>query len=196
MPVNTKYLVSFEEGKFYHVYNRTNNREPLFIDEDNRRFFLEKLEKFVLPFAKVWAWCLLENHFHLLIQVRDNAGDNSVKGLTDGFSRLFKSYSVAFNNLYQRTGNLFQRPYKRVEITQDAQLTQTVVYIHANPLKHNIVDDFTTFKWSSYLSVIGNGSTKIERKEILQWFGGRQHFIETHKSLAEYYYSIEKQIEK
>ncbi len=97
--------------------------------------------------------------------------------------------------MYNRQGNLFYKPFKRIEVEKDTQLTHTVVYIHANPLKHQIVKDFTLYKWSSWRSHLSESPTRLLRKELLEWFGGKELFIKTHKDLSKYYYSIDTAIE-
>ena len=70
MPIPSKYLADFEEGEIYHVYNRTNNREKLFLTDENRSFFLRRYKEIVSPFADTYCWNLLPNHFHLLIKIK------------------------------------------------------------------------------------------------------------------------------
>jgi len=70
MPIPKKYMADFEEGGIYHVYNRTNNKEKLFLTDENRAFFLKRYKEILSPFADTYCWCLLSNHFHLLIKVK------------------------------------------------------------------------------------------------------------------------------
>ena len=70
MPIPEKYLVNFEEGCIYHIYNRTNNKELLFLTDENRRFFLYKFKEILSPFTDVFCWCLLPNHFHFLVRIK------------------------------------------------------------------------------------------------------------------------------
>jgi len=66
-------------GEYYHIFNRTNNNELLFLDDGNRRFFLKKYRYFLYPFIKTFAYCLIDNHFHFLIQIRE--GDEIINQL-------------------------------------------------------------------------------------------------------------------
>lgn len=70
MPIPDKYLADFEEDGIYHIYNRTNNKEKLFLNDDNRSFFLKRYKEILSPFTDTYCWSLLPNHFHLLIKVR------------------------------------------------------------------------------------------------------------------------------
>ena len=97
--------------------------------------------------------------------------------------------------MYNRQGNLFYKPFKRIKVDRDSQFTQAVVYIHANPLKHQLVKDFSLYKWSSWKSLLSESPTRLLRKELLEWFGGKDLFIKTHLDLSKYYYSSDLTIE-
>jgi putative transposase len=60
----------FEEGHLYHIYNQGNNRQKIFFSRENYLFFLRKIREYMLPHADVLAWCLMPNHFHLMVYVR------------------------------------------------------------------------------------------------------------------------------
>ena len=86
------------------------------------------------------CYCLLRNHFHFLIRIRD-----PLDARTDPsrcFSNLFNAYARAFNRMYHRTGALFQRPFGRRAVTDDRYFVRLVTYIHHNPQHHGFVDDF------------------------------------------------------
>lgn len=85
-------------------------------------------------------------------------------------------------------GNLFYKPFKRVLIKDDDHFTQTIIYIHANPVKHNLSKDFISYRWSSWKSLLSNKPTALLRSEIIQWFGNDQLFINTHLNNVKYYY--------
>jgi len=61
-----------ESDKFYHIYNRTNNKELLFKDEENYRYFLSLFQKYISPIAHVYAYCLIPNHFHFVLQIKSD----------------------------------------------------------------------------------------------------------------------------
>ncbi|MEO6682984.1 MAG: hypothetical protein ABIN48_09165 [Ginsengibacter sp.] len=104
------------------------------------------------------------------------------------FTRLFQSYAQSFNKVYSRKGNLFYKPFKRIEIIPESQFTSTMVYIHANALKHGLVNDFRKHKWSSWHSMISSKPTKLVREEVWDWFGNKEVFIKTHLELSKFYY--------
>ena len=86
-------------------------------------------------------------------------------------------------------GHLFNRPFKRLEVKDNAHLTQLFVYIHANSMKHGITKDFINYKWSSYQAILSNHPTNIKREEVLNWFGGKDRFITAQHEMAEFYYN-------
>ncbi|MBK8090013.1 MAG: hypothetical protein IPK31_20020 [Chitinophagaceae bacterium] len=211
MPIPEKYLADFEEGCMYHVYNRTNNKEKLFLSDENRRFFLRKYDQYLSSFADTFCWCLLPNHFHFLIKIKSVENiqaylkSKELKELTPTekkftdqqinlselteqcFKRFFQSYSLAFNKQHNRKGNLFYKPFKRLKLEKETHFTQAIIYIHANPLKHKLVKDFTGWQWSSWQTMVSASPTRLLRNEVLTWFGNKDRFIEAHKSMIQYY---------
>lgn len=219
MPIAEKYLADLTEDNTYHIYNSTNNRELLFRTDEDRYEFLGKFNQYLSPLLDTYAWCLLPNHFHWLVRVKSAEIISKMLSLKDpkelkktelrylqgietvetliesSFNRFFISYAMRFNRGYGRRGNLFHRPFKRIEVNRDTQFTQAVVYIHANPLKHKIVDNFMDYKWSSWKSIITDGPTQLLRQELWDWFGGKEAMIKTHLDLSAYYYESEIAIE-
>jgi len=111
------------------------------------------------------------------------------------YKRFFQSYSLAVNKMHTRKGNLFYKPFKRILVEKESHFTQGIIYIHANPLKHHIVKDFTNYKWSSWKTFLSESPTLLLRKEVIEWFGGKEFFIKTHTELIEYYYESDISIE-
>ncbi|HEY0298259.1 MAG TPA: hypothetical protein VGB84_03490 [Arachidicoccus sp.] len=206
MPINPKYLADFEENEIYHVYNRTNNKEPLFLNDGHRSYFLKRYAEIVSPLLETFAWTLLDNHFHFLIKVKsyDHIWDfydhlhkneteltqseirflNEEIGLSElvefTFKRFFQSYAQAFNKNVNRKGSLFSKRFKRVKVDRDKHLMQTVIYIHANAVKHGLITDFTQYKWSSWHSFINENKQIIEYDFISDFFGGTIELQEIH----------------
>jgi hypothetical protein len=214
-----EYLANFYENGIFHVYNRSNNKELLFKTDENRHYFLKQYAKYLHPFLDSFCWNLLPNHFHFLVRVKSiiaikaylqTLASLQIRPLEKAFltdqttvefliefewKRFFTAYSMAFNKQHNRNGNLFQRPFKRVEVRKDSQFTQAIVYIHANAQKHQLCKDFTLHPWSSWHSMLSNQPTQLCRTEVLDWFGGLQPFIDAHKGMSEYYYKSDVGIE-
>jgi REP element-mobilizing transposase RayT len=191
-PMKTQ-LDRFEPGYFYHVFNRTNNREPLFRKPENYRYFLEKYKAYLFPWLDTYAYCLILNHFHLLVRIKDETDllpllkeEDRVSPdfhelVRQQFRKFFIAYSKAFNKQEQRYGNLFQRPFKRTLIQNEGHYAHAVFYIHANPVKHKVAADFRNYPYSSYQSLLSDKPTLLKRQELLEWFGGRDAFVLFHQ---------------
>ena len=212
MPINKKYLAEFCNNKFYHIYNRTNNRELLFREEKNYHFFLKQFARYLSELVEIHAWALLPNHFHFLIKVKDAAQirqfilkkdpvvrthaeqlfldtDNTDLLTISAFKRFFTSYAMAFNKVYHRKGNLFARTFKRKEIHNNDQYNKTLLYIHLNPLKHKLINDFKDYEWTSYNRILYKSPGFLQKKEVLRSFGNRKIFMADHYLTARYFFN-------
>jgi REP element-mobilizing transposase RayT len=177
-------------GQYYHIFNRGNNREDIFLEDRNYVHFLRLYEKYILPVAETYAYCLLKNHFHFLVKIRTEEEikqtlkvDKPFRVLTPdypsrSFSNFFNAYSKAVNKAYGRVGSLFQHPFKRVLVKDDPHLMNVIAYIHKNPQKHHFVADYRSWKYSSYFELVGDEETFICRQAVLDCFGGRDAFIQ------------------
>lgn len=168
----------FSPGEFYHVYSRTNGEELLFRTEENCFYFLQKFQTYCSPHFSTLAYCLLPYHFHFLIRVKENT--NPTASL-NSFSNFLNGYAKAYNKLYDRHGGLFQRKFKRKQIDQESYLSQVIIYIHQNPQKHGIVDDFKKWRFSSYHAIISQKHTHIDRDFVIEWFDGIEEFKKIHE---------------
>ncbi|WP_074419544.1 transposase [Hydrotalea sp. AMD] len=145
-------------GRYYHIYNHANGDDNLFREAENYRFFLQQYYKHIDAVADTLAWCLMPNHFHLLVKIKNEEAllqtfpkfETLEKLLSKKFSNLFSSYTQAFNKVYQRRGSLFIKNFKRKEITSAQYLQTLVLYIHLNPVKHSFTKETTEWPWSSY----------------------------------------------
>ena len=179
-------------GRFYHIYNRGNNRENLFIEERNYHYFMRLHAKCVGPVADTYAFCLLKNHFHFLVRVKDVTDiegavseERAIQLIGRGFQHWFATYAKAMNKAYDRIGKLFQEHFGRVEVDSDAYFTNLVFYIHFNPQRHALVDDFRNWPWSSYHALTTHRDTDLRRDEVLAWFDGRTRLKRFHCGAAD-----------
>ena len=152
-------------NRYYHIFNRGNNKRPVFLKPDNYLYFLKLFDRYLSPYVDLLAYCLLENHFHLLIRAKDqitvSKGMSSFqrddipreeavgKLVSNQFRRLFISYTMALNKQEGTGGNLFDRPFKRLEIENEEYLKYLTFYIHFNPEKHLISRSFKDYPYSS-----------------------------------------------
>ena len=174
----------FQYGQYYHIYNRGNNGETLFREQRNYLYFLKLYAKYIEPIAETYAYCLLSNHFHDLVRIEDCQSSKDWQSYPSrvslAFSNLFSTYTKAFNKAFQRTGSLFEKPFKRKLVEDDSYFTRLVVYIHRNPQKHGFIDDFRDWPYSSYKTILSDKPTHLQRLTVLDWFGGRTGFEMSH----------------
>lgn len=176
-----------EFGQYYHIYSRGNNRENLFFENRNYPYFLELYARHVGPVVDTYAYCLLRNHFHLLVRIREaeeqrpqSLERQHVLNPSNQFGTWLNAYSKAINKAYGRTGSLFQNPFGRVLVASDAHLIHLVGYVHQNPQRHGLVTDFRRWPHSSYKAMLSHKRTRLCRDEVLAWFQGLAAFQAYH----------------
>jgi putative transposase len=178
-------LPALQPGKYYHIYNRGINRENIFVAARNYPYFLELYAKYIEPVAETFAYCLMRNHFHLLVRIRETfevSKTSKVLEPTQQFSNLFNAYAKAINKTYGRTGSLFEGRFGRIQVTSQAYFTNLVTYIHRNPKKHGFVEDFREYPYSSYSAILTTKPTRLKRTDVLAWFGGQDTFRVLHQN--------------
>ena len=167
-------LEVLEKDGYYHIYNRGINSCAIFENDENKSFFLKQLSKYLVDKISIFGYCLMDNHFHLVIRLNEEE-----KMVTQAFSIFFNSYVKAFNKDTHRTGSLFEKHFKRIRLNDEEYLKQLILYVHLNP-KHHLDLKFDDFRYSSYPAFISNMEIKIEREEVLKLFGGLENFIFCH----------------
>jgi len=176
----------FSSDSYYHVFNRGVEKRDIFLDDEDYHMFiyylliyLSPLEKVIekypkLPFrlynknlsqeVDIISYCLMPNHFHLLLKQRTR----------DGVSKLLKQvtngYTLYFNKKYNRVGGLMQGRFKAVRIPTDELLMHISRYIHLNPVVAGISKDPKDYKWSSYKDYFRGDDTFVKTREILGLF--------------------------
>ena len=182
MPTNPDPLLF---GTFYHIYNRGNNHENVFIQERNYAYFMELWWKHTFQIAETYVYCLLKNHFHATVYIKDKEAlkDLKLKEPSQYFANFFNAYTRGVNIATERSGALFEIPFKRIPITNERYLMQLIVYIHQNPQKHKFVEDFRDWNYSSYHNLIDNIPTRLQRDKLMELFGSRGAFIRIHQEI-------------
>lgn len=132
------------ETRTHHVMMRGNERKNLFLDEGDKQRFIDTLfvKKEETGFI-VYAYCLMDNHIHLLVK-------EGTEGLATMMKRINASYAYYFNQKYNRVGHLFQDRFKSEPIEDERYLLAVIRYIHNNPVKAGIAKRPEQYKWSSY----------------------------------------------
>ncbi|MDR8392162.1 transposase [Aliifodinibius sp. S!AR15-10] len=144
--------IKFEREKYYH---RGVLKTNIFLETDNYLFLLEKVQKYSAELGiNIIAYCLMPNHYHFLVQQK---GEQPVRKFVQ---RLFNSFTKAFNKKYDRSGTLFEGPYKAVCVEDTSYLIHLCRYIHRNPLDAKLVNRIGEWPFSNLKEWLGmrNGS--------------------------------------
>ncbi len=189
----------FEPGCFFHVYNHGNGDDNIFRQDKNYAYFLKKYGEYIEPVAETYAWCLMPNHFHFAIRIKDEkelaqtrkvfgnlAGLDGPSGLDKLISRKFgnflNAYVKAFNKMYNRRGSLFLDNLKRKKVENKDYMIKLIHYIHYNPVHHGFVKNITDWEYSSYHAFqTPVKETHLKRETVLEWFGGVRTFEKIHR---------------
>lgn len=162
----------FEEEVFYHVYNRGNRKQQIFLQNRDYDRFLQKAAEYKEKFnVKIIAYCLMPNHFHFLIQ------QFTPGSISRFFSNLCNSHSKFFNTKYETVGSVFQGRFKAKAVKKDEYLVHLSRYIHLNPvglfdfLGEKAIDHLSTYRWSSFpMYLSGRGDGFVDPLFVLSYF--------------------------
>jgi putative transposase len=137
------------------------------------RAFPAALPVHVGPVVDTFAYCLLRNHFHLLIRVRPALDWPTGPGPSRRFADFFNGYARAINRAYGRCGSLFRKPFRRRAVTSASDLAHLVCYIHQIPQRHGLIADFRDYPHSSFPAYRDLARpSRLRRLETISWFGG------------------------
>ena len=135
----------------HHIVQRGHNKQVVFVSEDDYQYYLENMFEWKEQLnCKVYAWCLMTNHIHLII----NPGDD-VDNLGKLMKRLAGKQTRYVNRLEKRTGSLWEGRYKSSPIETDAYLLACCRYVELNPVRAKMVEKPEDYRWSSYLEKVG-----------------------------------------
>jgi len=154
------------DGALYHVTSRGNAREAIYLCDEDRERFLEILTDVITRFGWLChAYCLMENHFHLLIETPE-------AGLSRGMHLLNGTYTQWFNREHQRVGHLYQGRFKAILVERESYLLELARYIVLNPVRAGLGKRVDSWPWSSYRATAGRGAVPsfLEIKWLLSQF--------------------------
>jgi REP-associated tyrosine transposase len=138
-----------EPGGIYNVGSRGNNKETIFHDDIDRLEFLRLLAKVVIRHDwRGWAYCLMGNHFHLVLQIPQS-------GLSSGMQELNTGYAIRTNKRYRRTGHLVRNRFYSKLVKEDAHLLELCRYVVLNPVRAGLCGSPAEWQWSSYRACAG-----------------------------------------
>lgn len=164
---------------YYHIYNRGNNRQNIFLEQENYFYFLRKIKLYFSEDVEILSYCLMPNHYHILVYLKNN-----------NFSQIMQKFTIAYtkaiNKRFNRVGSLFQGSFKAINISTDEYLLHLSRYIHLNPVKANLVKHPQDWQFSSYLEYIGLRKGNLPKTDkILSYFPNQldyQNFCESYQS--------------
>lgn len=159
-------------GLLQHVIVRGIERRDIFLDDNDRRLFLERLSKLLAETGTdCLAWALMTNHFHLLLRPRETK-------LSVFMRRLLTGYAIVFNLQHKRSGHLFQNRYKSIACQEDAYLLELIRYIHLNPLRVGLaktIDELDSYPWSGHAVLMGKQELSGQSiDDVLLLFGQKK----------------------
>ena len=159
--------MKFNPNNFYHVFNRGNNKQKIFFQKRNYQFFEGEIKEYICPHCHVLSYCLMPNHFHLLIYLAEQIGVvplGNMQILERKIGTLQSSYTRAINKQENKTGSLFQPKCKMVEISSERAFA-CFHYIHQNPLRAGLTQSLVGWDYSSFHEYINNSDKNICSKE-------------------------------
>lgn len=155
------------EGAFYHIIVRGNQRQAIFLDDNDRRSYLERLKKYKTECGFVlYAYVLMTNHIHLLIETPKDP-------ISRIMQRINFTYTQYFNKRHGKVGHLFQGRYKSYLCEKDSYLLSLVRYIHNNPVRAGLVGEAGGYEWSSHIDYLKGNKGIIDADKVLRLFSER-----------------------
>lgn len=193
-------IIIFPE-EIYHIYNRANGSEKVYLNENDYYHFLTKYKHYISPIVDTFAYCLLPNHFHLMVKIKSEielmtyfktvypssrfteVWDFREVGhaISHQFGRLFSSYTQSFNKLYNRKGALLIPNFKRKLVEDPHYNSKLLAYIHTNPIKHGLTDKIEDWEFSSYHAYTSSRKTNVSTQAMIDFFGSRNELVKFHE---------------
>lgn len=184
----------FTAGNYYHIFNRGNGKNDIFLDEQDYKIFLHRLSENLFPEDEkskeissldlkykrkklppeafsIICYCLMPNHFHILIR------QNSSVKVSKLIQKLCTGYAKYFQKKYGHTGHLFQGAFKSIHVDNESYLTWLSAYIHQNPATGSIVNNLDEYSYSSYPDYVGLRDDKLcDKSPILDKFANKEEY--------------------
>ena len=153
------------ENCLYHIMSRGDDRKRIYTMPSDYGKFLDYVMKAKERYQFcMYAYCLMVNHFHLLIETQ-------LPNISEIMHYIKGSYTIYYNIRHRRTGHLFQGRFKSIVVDQDAYFLELTRYIHLNPVYAGIVPDPAAYRWSSYRGYLGKKDEYIDKDEVKQYLG-------------------------
>ena len=155
-------------GALQHIIGRGIERRAIFKEEADKTLFLKIIrEQLSKSSVQIYAWSIMDNHFHILLQTGKTR-------LSEFMRRILTGYAVNYNKTHKRAGHLFQNRYKSILCDKDEYLLSLIRYIHLNPVKAKVMDinSLYRYKWTGHKEILKKQEEGIiVREEVLGYFG-------------------------
>jgi putative transposase len=152
--------LSFENA-VYHITARGNRKEPIFYKDEDRKVFLDKINETFLKYSIVcFAYCLMDNHYHLFLRTLH-------PNISEGMHYLNTSYTNWFKARHKITGVLFQGRFKSLLVDENRYGVHLSAYIHLTPYRAGLIGDLREYPWSSYPDYVGAYTSSVELDKSL-----------------------------
>lgn len=152
-------------GALHHIYGRGNDKRDVFLDDEDRSFFLGRLGKLKRELGfKLYAFCLMTNHYHLLLE-------SAAEGMSRVMDRLLGPYVTRFNARRGTVGHLFQKPFRDKLCARDSYFVRLVRYIHRNPVQAGMCAKPSDWPWSGDRQLAYGGGGLLDEELPLSFFG-------------------------
>jgi REP element-mobilizing transposase RayT len=179
--------MNFVADNIYHIYNQGNNKQLIFSITEDYLIFLRLIRKLIYPHSQMIAYCLMPNHFHILLYADEKVNINLKQGgllldlLTNGFRKLLSGYTRIYNNRNGKLGSLFRQKtkykclsdidisYRPTHQLQDYYFN-CFQYIHQNPLRAGLVTRLEDWEFSSFRDYAGLRNGSLCNKDLAEKF--------------------------
>ncbi len=174
----------------YHIYNQGNNKRQIYFNDENYIFFLRKIRTHILPHADILAYCLMPNHFHLMVKTHSGSIDKPKRSLNDDIGIMLRSYTRTLNKQRGDSGSLFRKHTKAkdgwigdefLSVERDAKTFKFLEfpnyykicfnYIHNNPVKARLVGKSEDWRFSSASDYLGLRKGTLCNQELARELG-------------------------
>jgi REP element-mobilizing transposase RayT len=188
-------------NSIYHIYNHGIGNSDIFIEAANYEYFLDLYKKHISPFTRLYAFCLLPNHFHIVLKLGNyelieefiklsgykfsaKRYANMNNKIAQLFGNFFNAYAKAINKRYKRMGSLFVTSFKRKTVLDEEYLRQLVLYVNNNPVHHSIAQELEDWPYSSFMHIIHKNSFIVDYNQNLSLFNSPSEFRIIHKNYS------------
>ena len=190
----------FTSGNFYHIYNKVVSEAILFQSDNDYTDFMIRYAKYLRGYFDTYAYCLIPNHFHFLVRVKNdvesaidiektNAAKKYLQGekplnfvIENQTSRMFSGIALKHNHRNNRIGPLFKEGIKRVKLKTESRVIYQLCYIHHNPIHHNLSMTYKGWKYSSYHSYVDKKIGNNDIQEMIEMIGDIEVFHTIHNN--------------